>query len=375
MKGLKVSVQICDPNMESSSLQTIGLTYFSEAKSKFDEPEAFSICLHAVSYLMKSVHCSDKIFSSLVVDQNKISFAKEYFGRYVTLMLCFNFLKRIEAALLVIDLGKAKPLHAFREKVKKSKADTSIETDTDIDLTWKRIDNNEEKMRTEEIQQALELKSNSSVLLYAFDHDNFLNIWVLNSENSVKTFKHNELLEQIDVVLKFLLLNCNVNLNRNSSFHKLDSGFTPGYQMFVRRRAKDKLIDAAKLGQSETTSSTRFLPNQQSDESKIFNYTSASVDLSTDEVFRLLYQVLVHPVKEFIKGTKIIIVPIKLLFFVPFYSLLDENFSRLSENYSIQITPSLHTLVSSMTQSRDSGLGFALFVGNPTVGKVSFGQQ
>ena len=178
MKGLKVTVQICDPNMESSSLQTIGLTYFSEAKSKFDEPEAFSICLHAVSYLMKSVHCSDKIFSSLVVDQNKISFAKEYFGRYVTLMLCFNFLKRIEAALLVIDLGKAKALHAFREKVKKSKPDTSIETDTDIDLTWKRIGTNEEKMRTEEIQETLELKSNSSVLLYAFDHDNFLNIWV-----------------------------------------------------------------------------------------------------------------------------------------------------------------------------------------------------
>ena len=197
----------------------------------------------------------------------------------------------------------------------------------------------------------------------------------LNSENSVKTFKHNELLEQIDVVLKFLLLNCNVNLNRNSSFDKLDSGFTPGYQMFVRRRAKDKLIDATKLGQSETTSPTRFLPNQQSDESKIFNYTSASVDLSTDEVLRLLYQVLVHPVKEFIKGTKIIIVPDKLLFFVPFYSLLDENFCRLSGNYSIQITPSLHALVSSMTQSRNSGLGFALFVGNPTVGKVSFGQQ
>ena len=95
-------------------------------------------------------------------------------------MLCFNFLKRIAAALLVIDLGKAKALHAFREKVKKSKPDTStepdtsiqpdtsIEPDTDIDLTWKKIDNNEEKIRTEEIQESLELKSNSSVLLYAF---------------------------------------------------------------------------------------------------------------------------------------------------------------------------------------------------------------
>ena len=108
------------------------------------------------------------------MDQNKISFAKGYFRRYVTLMLCFNFLKRIAAALLVIDLGKAKALHAFREKVKKSKPDTciepdtSIQPDTSIDLTWKNIDNNEEKMRTEEIKESLELKSNSSVLLYAF---------------------------------------------------------------------------------------------------------------------------------------------------------------------------------------------------------------
>ena len=273
-------------------------------------------------------------------------------------MCCFIFLKRVEAALLVIDLGKAKALRAFREKVMESKTDASV------DLTWKRIDNNEEKMRTAEIQEALELKSNSSVLLYAFDHDNLLNIWVVNSDNGVKTFKHNEVLEEIDLFLKFLLINCNLNLNRDSSFNKLDSSFTPGYQ----RIAHDQTPD---LGKSDTTSSTRFL-KQQRDESEFFNYASESVDLLTEEAFRLLYQVLIHPVKELIKGTKIVIVPDKSLFFVPFCSLLDENFCRLSENYSIQIAPSLHTLVSSATRSRDSGLGFALFVGNPTVGKVSF---
>ena len=145
---------------------------------------------------------------------------------------CRRHWKRIAAALLVIDLGKAKALHAFREKVKKSKPDTSIEPDTSIqpatsiDLTWKKIDNNKEKMRTEENQESLELKSNSSLLLYAFDDENFLNIWVLNSEDGVKTFKHNKLLEKIDVLLKFLLENCNVNLNRDLSFHKLYSGFT-----------------------------------------------------------------------------------------------------------------------------------------------------
>ena len=356
--GLKVSSKIRDRSIESWCLGSIGLTYFSEAKSKFGKSETFSIFQEAVSYLKRSVHCSDQMFSTLVVDQHKISFAKEYFARYITLMCCFIFLKRVEAALLVIDLGKAKALRAFREKV------MELKTDASVDLTWKRIDNNEEKMRTAEIQEALELKSNSSVLLYAFDHDNLLNIWVVNSDNGVKTFKHNEVLEEIDLFLKFLLINCNLNLNRDSSFNKLDSSFTPGYQ----RIAHDQTPD---LGKSDTTSSTRFL-KQQRDESEFFNYASESVDLLTEEAFRLLYQVLIHPVKELIKGTKIVIVPDKSLFFVPFCSLLDENFCRLSENYSIQIAPSLHTLVSSATRSRDSGLGFALFVGNPTVGKVSF---
>ena len=377
MKGLKVSVEFCEPNIESSCLGFIGVTYFLEAQSKCDKPEAFTLFQQAVSYLMRSVHCSDQIFSTLVVDQNKISFAKKYFNRYVTLMRCFIFLKRIEAALLVIDLGKAKALYAFRQKLKKSKTEGSM------DLIWKMIDNKEEKMRTKEIQEALELKSNSSVLLYAFDDDEFLNIFILNGEDGVKTFKYNKLLKQFDSFFNFLLSNFEVNLNRDSSFHKLDSaGLTPFFQMVVtdqldRKAVENKSVDATKqaktsdLDKHKTTSTARVL-NQQSDEIESSNNISAAVDLLTENVFQLLYRVLIQPVKEFIKGTKVIIVPDKFLFFVPFCSLLDENGCRLSENYSIQITPSLHTLVSNMTRSRDPSLGFALFVGNPTIGKVSF---
>ena len=91
----------------------------------------------------------------------------------------------------------------------------------------------------------------------------------------------------------------------------------------------------------------------------------------TDDL-RALFQTLIHPVKNFIKGTKLIIVPDKFLFFTPFCSLLDENGCPLSENYSVQITPSLHTLYSSVKLSRKASVGFALFVGNPTIGKVSF---
>ena len=366
--GLKISVEIGQPNVESWCLASIGTTYFLEAQCKFDKCDFFSICQQAVSYFIASIHCRDQIFSTVFVDQHKISFAKEYFILHVTLMRCFIFLERLEAALLVIDLGKAKALHAFREKVKKS------ETDDSIDLTWKMIDENKEKMRTKEIQEALELKSNSTALLYAFDHENRLNIWVANGEDGVKTFKYNELVKEFDMFFDFMRSNCDVNLNRDSSFQKLDSaGFTPDYQMIVpeqlfKTSVKEKSVDATKqakipdLDQSENTSFTPFrkIPIDKSE--NIFQRT----------IFRLLYQALIHSIKEFIRGTKIIIVPDKFLFFIPFCSLLCENGCQLSENYSIQIAPSLHTLVSSMTRSRDTGLGFALFVGNPTVGKVTF---
>lgn len=52
-------------------------------------------------------------------------------------------------------------------------------------------------------KRALQLKSNSSVLLFAFDDDEFLNIWVANSDDGVKIFKHNEFLAGIDILKLF----------------------------------------------------------------------------------------------------------------------------------------------------------------------------
>ena len=51
--------------------------------------------------------------------------------------------------------------------------------------------------------------------------------------------------------------------------------------------------------------------------------------------------------------------------------MIDEHGCYLSENYSIQITPSLQSLRASMEKAQDPNLGFALFVGNPAVGEVS----
>ena len=59
-------------------------------------------------------------------------------------------------------------------------------------------------------------------------------------------------------------------------------------------------------------------------------------------------------------------------FLLHFRSFVDENGCFLTSKYSIQITPSLHTLKASMQRANDSNIGCALFIGNPTVEKISF---
>ena len=373
MKGLEVSVRIGEVNSESLCRGSIGYLYFFEGQSKIEKPEAFSIFQKAVTYLKESVYCRDQIFLALDVDQNKISFTNEYFDRYVILMHCFINLQRIEAALLVIDLGKAKALLASMEKRKKAKSNANV------DLTWGTIDNNKEKMQTNEIQEFLDLKSNNlSVLLYAFDKDKFLNIWFVNGEDDVKYFKKSEPLEEsIFACLNTLCSHFGANLNRDSTFSKLDlESAAFGWQNVSDQsdrieQAKAKFDEARKQAKGDDNfakSKNTTSPKHQSGE--ISNNTSTAVDFPAD-ILRKLFQVLIHPVKSLINGKKLIIVPHKFLFFVPFCSLLDENGCQVSHSYSIQITPSLHTLVSSMTRSPDLSLNYALFVGNPTV-NVSF---
>ena len=93
------------------------------------------------------------------------------------------------------------------------------------------------------------------------------------------------------------------------------------------------------------------------------------------EISRKLFQILIDPVKDVLKGSKLIVVPDRQLFFAPFPSLVDENGCFLTSKYSIQITPSLHTLKTSMQRANEPNFGFALFIGNPTVGKISLNDK
>lgn len=97
--------------------------------------------------------------------KNKISFNNEYLIRYVILMHCYILLKRIEPALLVTDLGKAKALHAFYEKWKKSEIVDLVDY---TEETWKKSTTLKKMFKHAISRKYFNLKEN--IVLFYFMH-------------------------------------------------------------------------------------------------------------------------------------------------------------------------------------------------------------
>ena len=292
----------------------------------------------AVSYLVKSINDFDKIFSNFVPDENKLSYTYEYIVAYKNLLSCFISLKRFESALLVHDLGKAKELHFCIDKQRKL-------TEKDINdyaaTMWNRIDATEEQVGVEEIQTTLEvLENDGSILVFAFDFNHVLHFWILNEE--VVFRKSDYTFETIFGLIKKIFDKRNVNITRNSSFCRL----------FPDARKIDEIIFPSQM------------PIEVAVPEKSTGKNSGNYD--DKNLLRELFELLIDPVKDFLRGNKLIVVPDRQLFFVPFSSLIDENGCYLSQRFGVQITPSLHTLISRVQQPGNSNYGFALLVGNPT---------
>ena len=292
----------------------------------------------ARSHLEKAIRIFDKIFLNHVPDQNKLSFTAQYFVAHHLLMRCFLCLERAKLALLVMDLGRAKELHFCIEKYKNCAA---TEMNDFARTTWKIIRACEEEIEIEEIQQILQVgKDDTSILVYAFDHEGFLNIWVLNEDFAFRKVDAAD--ETILSLMVHLLVKVNVIVGRNSSFQEDVSVKNIYNPVILSRKPQPKgaVGKKSKFG-------------------------------SSLEILKHLFHLLIDPVKDSLKGNKLIVVPDRQLFFAPFSSLVNENDRFLTSEYSIQITPSLHTLKASMQRANDSNIGFALFIGNPNVEKVS----
>ncbi|CAB4012856.1 tetratricopeptide repeat 28-like [Paramuricea clavata] len=336
--GLEISTAIDDLPGRAINLSNLG-----NAHRCLGEYEA------GTPFLVKSISLYDGMFLDFVPDQNKVSFTTQYFVSHKRLMSCFLSLERIESALLAIDLGRAKELHCCVEKHKNS-------VDKDMfdyaRVIWNRIGSGEERREMEEMKTFLHLGENdTSVLVFAFDLDAFLNVWVLNDEIIFR--KLDARLETFQFLIVELLGREKVSVVRNSSFCNSDSVVDTHNQVIFPFE----------------------MPNGKTLSKNAFENSACYSDLSNREILERLFKLLVDPVKDLVKGNKLIVVPDQQLFFTPFSALIDENGSYLSNSYSVQITPSLHTLKCTMEQSCDSNFGFALFVGNPTVGIVCLNGQ
>ncbi|XP_078370445.1 uncharacterized protein LOC144654214 isoform X2 [Oculina patagonica] len=88
---------------------------------------------------------------------------------------------------------------------------------------------------------------------------------------------------------------------------------------------------------------------------------------------KLLHNMLIAPVADYLVGSEIVIVPDRSLYKVPFAALMDESGEYLSEKFIIRHAPSLTTLKLIQDSPADyhSDTG-ALVVGDPDVGTVRF---
>ena len=335
-KGLEISTAIGDQSGIASENGNLGIAYFYSGEKKA-----------ARSHLEEAIRRFDEIFFSFVPDQNKLSFTPQYFYTHRFLMSCFLTLERAKSALLVIDLGKAKELH-FCIKFKKNQNRADMELNDFALATWNRIKAGQEEIEIKEFKQILRVaKNDMSILVFAFDHEGFLNIFVLNKDFVFR--KVDAAREAIASLIVELLRMVNVNVGRNSSFQENVS-----------------VGNACNQVNYPFGISARRPPSKPAVK-KSSKYDSCRVQA----ILEKLFQHVINPVRNLLKGNKLIVVPDNQLFFAPFSSFIDENGRFLCSKYSIQITPSLHTLKASMQREHELTIGFALFVGNPIVGAIS----
>ncbi|XP_028400824.1 tetratricopeptide repeat protein 28-like [Dendronephthya gigantea] len=337
--GVEISIGTRDPFLLAGSYHNLGIAY--QCKGEYEV---------ASTELMKSISMFDELFLEKVPDQNKLAFTGKYFHVHKILMTCFTSSGRKESALLVIDLGRSKELHLSIERKRNSFDADMFSYARSI---WSRIEKIEENLEIERIQNILQVGNDeTSILVFAFDLENSLNVWVLNSDVIFKCLISDERLRKFPFLLNRFYTKIGVTVNRNSSFFQQDSlsNVDSFDSHLISPPAKP-----CKKGRLEDLYEKDPFPDH----------------LSHETILKGLFDLLIQPIRDAVKGNKLIVVPDKQLFFVPFSSLIDENGRYLSQSYSIQVTPSLHTLTFTKKQHKNYELGFALFVGNPKVGKVS----
>ena len=310
-----------------------------------------------------AIESTDKVLTSLSVDNNRTAFSDRFYRWYDSLTAPFNLLGRSAAALLFLDLGRAKILRQL--VYKQVNPPKNNEDQSNFQLSWLTIQDKKEKERICDLSKKIQLQeSDATVLFYNFNHAKILTIWILDASGcvSLKTSDPGENFltaqEELESNLKNLLDQGSVVLPRGYSF------FNPSADVDTKAKDVNSRVETASHEESHKE-------EKVSETERDYRSPAKRSDKTCDDLAKetrsSLYRALISPVKSFIKGTKLIIVPQRCLFFAPFSSFIDENGCLLSEKYQIQIIPSIHMLAMSIQSSSGMSIGGSLFVGDPEV--------
>ena len=365
---MKSCIESNEHRMQFSELAiaygNVGLQLYHTALWKFlgrsnDATEFFKRCIESFKLAIGS---TNKVLINLSIDSSKTAFSDRFYRWYNAVTSPLILMGRSTAALLFLDLGRAKILrHLVYNQVRNQEDDISKSSFESSRLA---IENAKEKERSSTLSKEIQLSdSNATLLFYNFNDADILTIWVLDAigcvslKTSDPTAAFSKSREELENLTTKLLEKASVGFPREYSFFKQSTPIHCNAEQLTSVQQNDE----------ENTTSDNYINGKSKSPAK---RPVQSCDDSTKGTRALLYNLLIKPVEKLINGKKLIIVPQSCIFFAPFASFVDENGSLLSEKYQIQIIPSIHVLAMTMRSSTGKQTGSSLFVGNPETGNV-----
>jgi CHAT domain-containing protein len=267
----------------------------------------------------------------------------------------FTIASNREAAFLAQDINKAKRIRA--DRILQPRSD-------ETDKTWAMIKEDKEKLRLHEISiQIREHENQSTLLMFHIDYYGVLHCCVLNGEVHLISFPA---IHQEDLIskVKMLLKPCNIDIPRGFSFFADREDEIDPMSTKTRTAEKDTERGQGNMNAPKPPKPPSLTPLQKA--------TAKLREMNVRWARKHVFKILLHPLENFIKGTKLIIIPDKFLFLLPFSCLLDESDKSLSMTYNIQIVPALHYLLLCLADSAHSPtIGPAMCIGNPNLDAIA----
>jgi len=292
--------------------------------------------------LSESIRMLEKMRGCLRdVDQYKISLLDEHGSPYQLLSVLYCATGKAKEALYVIELGRARALADMMT------AQYSVEKEISV--------NPQSRVGIEKIMK----KESNSTCLYISYCDQFIFLWILKAGK----------------MIVFQRVHVNDCFSDKNPVRSVDKIFGDEARRNFHIPAQENCED-----RSLFPSYASHLTRASSRENGVATFRLVEEDEEEDVNEHLepptlaqCYKMIIAPVADLLEEPKIIIVPDRVFYRVPFAALKDENEKYLSETFRIRIVPSLTTLKLIQDSPADyhSQTG-ALIVGEPDVGRVYY---